>query len=168
MLMPVTYLKGDATRPTTFGPKIIAHIVNDRGGWGRGFVMALSQRWYEPERSYRNWYRYRSRNNFRLGEIQLVEIEADLWVCNMLAQKGYGAGNRGQHQTSEPNTETPLQYDELASCLNRLALQARRLGASVHMPRIGTGLAGGRWERVGPLVEAASALADVAVFVYDP
>jgi hypothetical protein len=31
----------------------IAHVCNDRGGWGKGFVMAISQRWPQPEMEYR-------------------------------------------------------------------------------------------------------------------
>ena len=35
------------------GNKVIAHICNDGGGWGKGFVLAVSARWPEPEREYR-------------------------------------------------------------------------------------------------------------------
>ena len=36
-----------------------------------------------------------------------------------------------------------------------------------HMPRIGCGLAGGKWEQVGPIVEETLAAAGVNVVVYD-
>ncbi|RAJ47078.1 hypothetical protein K353_00279 [Kitasatospora sp. SolWspMP-SS2h] len=42
-----------------------------------------------------------------------------------------------------------------------------RLGASVHMPRIGCGLAGGRWERIEPLVTDRLTARGVPVTVYD-
>lgn len=48
----INYLKGDATSPQARGIKIIAHICNDLGGWGKGFVMAISKRWAEPEKAY--------------------------------------------------------------------------------------------------------------------
>ncbi len=38
------------------------------------------------------------------------------------------------------------------NCLRRLAVEAKWLGASVHMPRVGCGLAGGRWEEVEPIL----------------
>ncbi|MBV9509840.1 MAG: Appr-1-p processing protein, partial [Caulobacteraceae bacterium] len=57
--MAITYLKGDATQPTGKGNKIIAHICNDLGGWGKGFVLALSKRWPQPEAAFRQWYRDR-------------------------------------------------------------------------------------------------------------
>lgn len=44
----ITYLKGDATTPQARGNKIIAHVCNDLGGWGKGFVLAISKRWPEP------------------------------------------------------------------------------------------------------------------------
>lgn len=49
----IIYLKGDATNPQTEGNKIIAHICNDLGGWGKGFVLAISRRWKKPENEYR-------------------------------------------------------------------------------------------------------------------
>jgi hypothetical protein len=48
-----------------------------------------------------------------------------------------------------------------------VALEARRLQASVHMPRIGCGLAGGDWEVVGKIVEEELANTGVPVTVYD-
>ena len=36
----IQYLTGDATAPTASGNKIIAHVCNDIGGWGKGFVLA--------------------------------------------------------------------------------------------------------------------------------
>lgn len=43
--MEINYLKGDATNPASAGNKIIVHVCNDIGGWGKGFVMAISKRW---------------------------------------------------------------------------------------------------------------------------
>ena len=34
-------IKGDATAPQGSGTKIIAHVCNDQGGWGKGFVLAV-------------------------------------------------------------------------------------------------------------------------------
>jgi hypothetical protein len=44
----INYLKGDATFPEAKGTKIICHICNDLGAWGKGFVLAISKRWSEP------------------------------------------------------------------------------------------------------------------------
>lgn len=42
------YLTGDATAPGGTGTRIIAHVCNDIGHWGKGFVLAISKRWPEP------------------------------------------------------------------------------------------------------------------------
>ncbi|GGV82427.1 hypothetical protein GCM10010294_57570 [Streptomyces griseoloalbus] len=52
----ITYVRGDATVPSVKGVKIVAHVRNDLGGWGKGFVLALSRRWPEPEAAYRAWH----------------------------------------------------------------------------------------------------------------
>jgi O-acetyl-ADP-ribose deacetylase (regulator of RNase III) len=150
----IHYLKGDATSPQTKGPKIIAHICNDKGRWGKGFVLALSKRWSEPEAEYRRWYASKQAV-FMLGMIQLVQVRPDTWVANMIAQSGTKTGSQGP----------PIRYDALGKALRFLAVDVEERQATVHMPRIGTGLAGGRWELVEPLIQAA--LGDRSVFVYD-
>lgn len=55
--MAITYHIGDATAPDGRGPGVIAHVCNDSGGWGKGFVLAVSRRWPEPEAAYRRWAR---------------------------------------------------------------------------------------------------------------
>jgi hypothetical protein len=45
MAQNIVFLKGDVTCPSQQGLKIIAHICNDIGGWGKGFVLALSKKW---------------------------------------------------------------------------------------------------------------------------
>ena len=54
--MEILYIKGDATAPIGSGVKVITHICNDIGGWGKGFVLALSKKWKMPEEAYRQWY----------------------------------------------------------------------------------------------------------------
>lgn len=154
--MSIAYHRGDATAPPGPGSRIIAHVCNDLGRWGKGFVLALSRRWKEPEQRYREWHA--SGEGFGLGALQLVQVEPALWVANMVGQKGLRATAEGP----------PIRYGALEQALARLATEARGLGASVHMPRIGCGLAGGRWEEIAPLLERTLVAAGVAVHVYDP
>jgi O-acetyl-ADP-ribose deacetylase (regulator of RNase III) len=153
----ITYLKGDATVPQAKGNKIICHVCNDRGGWGKGFVVAISNRWKEPEAAYRAWYRYRNNNDFALGGVQFVQAEEYIWVANMIGQHGMSAGKDGP----------PVRYDAIAQGLKKIAEKALELQASIHMPRIGCGLAGGKWEKIEPLIEKHLCNAGVAVTVYD-
>lgn len=154
---PIRYVSGDATAPDTTDPTMIAHVCNDIGGWGRGFVLALSARWPEPERRYRDWHRHRDTNDFALGAVQLVPVDAALWVANMI----------GQHGTRHSRGTPPVRYDAIHEALATVAGQAVELGASVHMPRIGCGLAGGSWDEVEPLILDTLVRAGVSTTVYD-
>ncbi|QDT90363.1 macro domain-containing protein [Gimesia algae] len=153
----ITYLKGDATTPQARGNKIIAHVCNDLGGWGKGFVLAISKRWPEPEAEYRQWHRDRAQNNFALGEIQLINVEKYIWVANMIGQRGMKIGSKGP----------PVRYPAIEQSLKSVADKARELSASVHMPRIGCGLAGGKWDMIEPLIEQTLCTAEIKVYVYD-
>ncbi|MFE7188798.1 macro domain-containing protein [Kitasatospora sp. NPDC057541] len=154
----ITHVRGDATAPLGKGVKVIAHVCNDLGGWGKGFVLAVSQRWPEPEAAYRRWHRERAGNDFGLGAVQLVRVGTHLWVANMVGQRGIRTG-----RSSGP----PVRYEAIDTALATLGGHALDLGASVHMPRIGCGLAGGRWESVEPLVTARLSGRGVPVTVYD-
>lgn len=156
-MKPLRIIKGDATSPQASGPKIVAHICNDLGGWGKGFVVAVSRHWPEPEREYRRWYRDRANNDFGLGAVQVVDVRPDIWVANMIGQHGMKRGSAGP----------PIRYNAVERCLDALAGHAARLGASVHMPRIGCGLAGGKWELIEPIVSRTLSEHDIAVTVYD-
>lgn len=153
----ITYVRGDATVPSVKGVKVIAHVCNDSGGWGKGFVLALSRRWPEPEAEYRAWHRHRASNDFGLGAIQLVRAERYVWVANMIGQRGTRTGSKG----------VPVRYEAIDTALARLADEVIELGASVHMPRIGCGLAGGKWSRIEPLIMERLVRRGIAVTVYD-
>lgn len=152
----IQYLKGDATDPQTEGNKIIAHTCNDIGGWGKGFVLAISKKWKAPEKEYRNWFKADS--GFNLGEIQVVNVEKEIWIANMI----------GQHKinTSSPKIP-PIRYKAVEECLEKLSIEALKLNASIHMPRIGCGLAGGKWEEIEPIINRTLLKNNVKVCVYD-
>lgn len=155
--MGVEYTQGDATAPIGQGVKMVAHVCNDLGRWGKGFVVAVSARWPEPEAAYRRWHRDRAANDFGLGAVQFVQVGDHLWVANMIGQRGVGSRSKG----------VPVRYEAIDHALTRVAERAVDLGASVHMPRIGCGLAGGTWSRVEPLIAERLVGRGVAVTVYD-
>ncbi|MFJ6014765.1 macro domain-containing protein [Streptomyces sp. NPDC092952] len=153
----ITYIQGDATAPQAKGVKLIAHVCNDLGGWGKGFVLAVSRRWPEPEAAYRRWHRERAENDFALGATQFVQVRPDIWVANMVGQRGMRRGSNG----------VPVRYEAIGTALDAVAGKAQELGASVHMPRIGCGLAGGKWSLIEPLIEERLTGRGIAVTVYD-
>lgn len=172
------YTRGDATQPHGEGPKVIIHVCNDIGAWGAGFVLAISRRWGKPEAKYREWFRQKDlRLNlekgqtmmtsgvFGLGEVQLVQVEPEIYIINMVAQKGIGWEGG-----------IPLQYDMLEKCLSKVKAivsdipewgesERGKRRATIHAPRFGCGLAGSNWRLVGPIVEKE--LEGMFVTIYD-
>ena len=150
--MGIEYQQGDATAPGGDGPRVIVHVCNDVGGWGRGFVLALSQRHPAAEHGYREWHRRRS--GFELGAVQFVAVADKLWVANLV----------GQHGIRWEQGVPPIRYDAVRRGLQEVRSFATAQGASVHMPRIGAGLAGGDWKRIEAII--AEELQDIDVTVY--
>lgn len=153
----IRYLTGDATSPQAAGRKLIVHCCNDLGKWGAGFVLALSARWPEPEADYRAWHALGAAGGFGLGAVRFVPVRDDVVVANLIGQRGIKAGSKGP----------PIRYDALATGLATVGEYAVAERASVHLPRIGCGLAGGRWELVEPLIQHHLTARGVAVTVYD-
>jgi len=152
----IQYTKGDATSPRSEDNKVIVHICNDIGGWGKGFVMAISKRWKKPENQYREWFK--SKDGFELGKVQFVQVEEDLWVANLI----------GQHKINkDENGNAPIRYDAIEDGLKEVASFAKENNASVHMPRIGCGLAGGKWEMIEPIILKTLSENNIEVTVYD-
>ena len=46
----------------------------------------------------------------------------------------------------------PIRFEAVRDCLRKLAVEAKEQRASVHMPRIGCGLADGTREEVEPII----------------
>lgn len=153
--MSLDAIIGDATSPQSSPPWIIAHVCNDIGKWGRGFVLALAKRWPSAKAEYLVAY---DEGRLRLSDTHFVDLGEGRWVANMIAQRGVHRANR---------QDIPLRYDALATCLAQVAERATALGASIHMPRIGTGLAGGTWEEVEAVLRRSMDLETVDVRVYD-
>ena len=149
----IKYVKGDATKPLGEGQKIITHCCNNIGAWGAGFVLALSRRWPHVEQAYRNL------KSYDLGDVQFVRATPEIVVANIIGQEGISDGGY--------RNPTPVRYGAIEQGLLVVAYYASN-GASlssIHMPRMGCGLAGGRWEEVEPLLKRT--LDRLSVIVYD-
>ncbi len=135
--MSVIYRAGDATLPNQNRPTIIAHVVNDVGAWGKGFVIALGQRYPWARSRYKKDWRL-----FRLGMVQWVgDLKDGVSIANMFAQRGVTGPRRR------------IRYGALRRCLTAVFHFARCSGAVVHMPRVGCGLGGGSWHVLKDIVE---------------
>ena len=84
-------------------------------------------------------------------------MEDDLWVANMVGQRGI----------QRSKGKSPIRYDAVEKCLDKVASFALDLGATVHMPRIGCVLAGGKWEEIEPIIIRQLCSKGIDVYVYD-
>jgi len=155
--LTTTYLKGNALDPRGNGQKVIVHVVNDATpNWGgRGFAVGIKQKWPTAQRAFRDWVT-ENRGNLKLGNVHIARVSNDILIASMVCQKGYG-----------PSPHPRIRYAALHECLATVADAAGRIGATVHMPRIATGRAGGSWLIVEELISSALMGRAVPVFVYD-
>lgn len=163
----IRYVTGDATLPIGAGPKIITHCCNDIGAWGKGFVVPLGERWPRAKEAYLEWFKEHSLydSDFvevsgppKLGEVQFVLVGPKLWVANLIGQHKIGVG---------PDNRPPIRYEAIQEGLKKVCRQAKIHEASVHMPRMGTGLAGGRWDAIERLIKPEVSIKGIEVVVYD-
>jgi len=124
--------KGELITPT------IAHVVNNKARYGRGFVVELGKRYPETKPTYLNWFSHGP----KLGDTLIASAASadgshSVYVAHMLAQDGVGTDKRRIH------------YGALAKCLTELA----EYNTDIYMPRIGAGLAGGDWKVIEELIE---------------
>ena len=159
----LVYLKGDATNPSmAIGEQaFIPHICNNVGGWGAGFVLALSKKWEEPEIQYRQWMK-RSGRMPNLGDVQYCSVADEgkyknTRVVNMIAQNGF---------RSEDNPK-PIKYAALVDAMRQVAGYMNSIDGSIHCPKFGAGLAGGDWRVIEALIQEIWVDAGINVTVYE-
>jgi len=174
MIEPI-YLDGDATKPVgDEDVKIISHVVNNRGGFGRGFVTAISKVSRLPELEYRKWFKEKIYRNipFTLGKVQYVGISKNIRVANMLAQDGY----------KSIYNPVPLVYYALEQCLWNIHDNIKSIDSilynmpcppfnvpqfSVHIPYLmGCGYAGGNWQQVLDTLNEVICKNDINLYIY--
>jgi O-acetyl-ADP-ribose deacetylase (regulator of RNase III) len=146
----INYVKGDATNPQGDGTKLILHCCNNFQKWGAGFVLAISKKWKEPEEHYCSL----NEKDLVLGTAHFIGVEEDIIVVNII----------GQHDIRSINGVPPIRYDAIMKALAEINIIAKTIKATIHMPRMGCGLAGGNWNKMESIIENNL---DVPVTVYD-
>merc|ERR1712157_599162 len=128
------------------------------GRWGKGFVMSITDTWgKQPGKLYRQWHKAGADMNFGLGRVQLITLTDALALANIIGQNGIKTGSKGP----------PVRYEAIECGLAAVCAHAATDGASVHMPRIGSGLAGGEWEKIEVIIQGMSKKHDVDIYVYE-
>ena len=148
-------LRGDALQPRGTGEKIVAHVVNDKTpNWGAGFGRAIQERWPAAQKHFKALFE--DVRGSKLGLTALSRVSDNVCAFQMVCQHGYG-----------PSPTTRLRYEALRNCLEQLKDAATQRGASVHMPKIGTGEAGGSWGLIFNLISEELCSKGVSVTVYE-
>lgn len=150
----------DPNRPT-----VIAHVCNDQGGWGKGFVLPLAHHFPYAKQAYVNWFKTNpvQADVEILGEVgfpsrgqtQMVAVRpGSVFVANMVAQ--------------DLGSERPLYYNDLARCMDQVANSREILdcGGEIICPMFGSGLASGDWNFIEQLIVDCWLKRDIDVTVY--
>ena len=158
------YVDGDASVPELYTDKhnYLFHIVNNIGRWGAGFTKSLNKNIPQCGKDYRAYMNYHKGTDNRrlLGDFFQTEVSSNFSVVHLFAQKGV----RG------PQNPHPLDYAHLNKCMKNFKkyLKVEGIHSSkvcIHMPKIGTGLAGGQWNKIAPSIERILGQCETVVYL---
>ena len=144
---------------------IIAHVCNDQGVMGKGFVVPLAQTFPWAKEAYVNWFKDNpvQYDTKILGELQtpsrgqtqmaVVQDKPNVVVANMVAQ--------------DLGSDRPLHYNDLVKCMEQVAHSLEvQAGAEIICPMFGSALAGGDWKFIEELITDCWLNKDIPVTVY--
>lgn len=91
-------------------------------------------------------------------DVQFVQVDDELWVANLI----------GQHKINKDEQGNALiRYEAVLSGLDKVGQYTLENNMTVHMPRIGCGLAGGTWDKIEPIIHSTLTGRNIPVTVYD-
>lgn len=126
---------------------IIMHGCNAQGKMGSGFAKELRDKHPEAYAIYKSEY-----DNFGLllgTNIICNKLTEKLIICNSITQEYFGYDGKKY-----------VSYDAVDSCtkdLNELIKQIKvqlNIEVLLHMPKIGSGLAGGNWNIISSIIDS--------------
>lgn len=124
----------------------IVHGCNAQGVMGSGVAKAIKEKYPEVFKGYRQQY---EDTGLMLGDARGYVVADGLVVWNAITQKNYG----------DPTSTRYVSYDAIAECfeiINRdVAVIEKMLNVEphIHIPLIGAGLGGGKWEIIEKIIE---------------
>lgn len=118
---------------------LLVQQVNCRGVMGRGLAKAIREKWPQVYLAYKKAY---DQGKWQLGMVQVVDVEAGVWVANLAGQLNWGT------QKQQTN------YMAYRTAWSKVYWWARKRQIDVYAPWFfGCGLAGGDWKIVQPMIE---------------
>ena len=157
-------VRGDVTEPQRSIKDeivIIPHCCNDKNIWGGGFVIALSNKWKEPEQRYRDFCKQKPLP--MLGKVCYAKIDDHLAVANMVAQ----------HDIVSKDNPIPIKYQALANCMFDVVGYIKMIEAKtgktvvIHAPKFGSLRAKGNWDFILELIREIWLENNINVVIYD-
>lgn len=153
---PIRYVHGNALDPRGDDNRLVCQMVNDRARkWGGGIARRAASKFPEAEQEFAQWLAMQPMAE-RLGSVHFSSVTDGIAIASLVAQEGFGA-----------SVLPRIRYGALQQCLTLVATYAQRNGFSIHMPRIGTGAAGGTWEAVEEIIDECLVATGLLVTVYD-
>lgn len=148
---------GDVLHPDVNGEHIICQMVNDTAyRWGGGVAAQTARNHPSAQANFEAWLKALPRAD-RLGKTHFHRVADNRTIASLVAQAGFGKSDAPR-----------LKYAALSLALRAVAERALESAASVHMPKIGTGAAGGSWSVIEELVVEEFVRRDIPVRVYEP
>ncbi len=133
-------------------PRIIAHVVNDIGKWGKGFTSPLTDRYPVARETYE---RLAKSGRLELGTTIIVPVAPRIHVAHMCAQRGVYSRDMNPH---------PFQLDAFAQCVSQVRNFALALNGPVWMPKVGAGLGRGHFPDIQEVIQNGFKPVQVVVF----
>lgn len=149
--MTAKYFEGDLFSEIIGTPDktLIAHVCNDKGGFGKGFVSSLTKAFPRAKESYLEWFKEK---DFGLGKTKFVDLGNNIQVAHMVAQTLGG--------------DRPLYYNHLVKCMEEVASVVLSENLKIVAPLFGSNLAGGNVNFIDELIEDCWAKKGIDVSIY--
>lgn len=157
--MEIKYIKGDATEPIVIDDKysVICHCCNALGAWGKGFVVPLGKKYPIAREKYLEFIENTPKEN-RLGSVSFAKVNDNIIVANII----------GQYYTYPKEGKIPLDYEALEKGFKFIIniFKMHKMPLTIHMPKIGCGLAGGDWNVVEKIIKNTFIKEEIEIYVY--
>lgn len=153
---PIKYRHGSILDISYPGRRIVCQLVNDKAiRWGGGIARRMAERYPEAEEHYASKMMIIPQSA-RLGSVIYSPLEHDLTLASVVGQAGFG-----------PSLFPRVRYEALERGLRDVSEFAIANAASVHLPKLGTGAAGGDWGIVEEIIDNELVRKGLDVVVYD-
>jgi O-acetyl-ADP-ribose deacetylase (regulator of RNase III) len=151
-------VKGDVFESNA---NIIAHGVNCKGGFGSGVAGLMAKK--HP--SVRNGYLTKFKSEgWKLGDVQFVHLYDHRSSIESPNKITYIVANCATQNNYLPRGERHADYDAIKTCMEKVKQYAKEREATIAIPKIGAGLAGGDWGIIEKILKEVFIDYDITVY----